>query len=292
MRVAASIVGLLGLALAAYAYSSWREASTFTVPAEGVVSQRTQTFCAIRVEGEVPGGRASVELPYSAVSGAGSDVPPAAGPEFALGDKVALLHPPGRPASARLKEGFAPSVPPWAGWAGAVIFAIAAIAFLLARPAANASGGAAGHGAPASAPPYPYGIDRRPMPTAEDPEVLLPSRVGPFSREPLRRGPGEAQAPVYASYRDGASMVFVELGICGSTLAARMALDTARGELAADAAKEGREAPAVRRGEPSFLRARSEQGAFMGWTRGGYYFSAHAPGGEADLDRFMQSFPF
>jgi len=30
----------------------------------------------------------------------------------------------------------------------------------------------------------------------------------------------------------------------------------------------------------------------MAWTRGGYYFSAHAKGGEKDLGEFMKVFPY
>jgi hypothetical protein len=33
-------------------------------------------------------------------------------------------------------------------------------------------------------------------------------------------------------------------------------------------------------------------GAFFAWTRGGYYFSAHAKGGTAALEAFMQAFPY
>jgi hypothetical protein len=42
--------------------------------------------------------------------------------------------------------------------------------------------------------------------------------------------------------------------------------------------------------EPSYLRTVNKLGAFFAWTRGGYYFSAHAKMGEADLDAFMQAF--
>ena len=39
------------------------------------------------------------------------------------------------------------------------------------------------------------------------------------------------------------------------------------------------------------LRTVSADGAFLAWTRGRYY-SAHAKGGEKDLDAFAQAFPF
>jgi hypothetical protein len=44
--------------------------------------------------------------------------------------------------------------------------------------------------------------------------------------------------------------------------------------------------------EPSFLKTCSPRlSAFLAWTRGGYYFSAHANDGEALLAAFMASFP-
>jgi len=44
--------------------------------------------------------------------------------------------------------------------------------------------------------------------------------------------------------------------------------------------------------ESGFFKSVTPRGAFMAWTRGGYYFSAHARYGEDDLDRFMEAFPF
>jgi hypothetical protein len=44
--------------------------------------------------------------------------------------------------------------------------------------------------------------------------------------------------------------------------------------------------------DPSYLRTVNKLGAFFAWTRGGYYFSAHAKMGGADLDAFMQAFPW
>ena len=44
--------------------------------------------------------------------------------------------------------------------------------------------------------------------------------------------------------------------------------------------------------EPSFVKSITRRGAMMSWTRTGYFFSAYAPGGEEDLDRFMKAFPY
>ena len=80
------------------------------------------------------------------------------------------------------------------------------------------------------------------------------------------------------------------MGVCDGPADAREALATAKAETDA-------EFPAVpqvfleRRGV-GCLRTVNRLGAFVAWTRGRYYFSAHAKGGERDLDEFMEAFPY
>jgi len=62
----------------------------------------------------------------------------------------------------------------------------------------------------------PYGVDQRPMPTGDDLDVLLPSRVGSFERASIREPRDIHRDPIYADYRQGSASVFVELGICGT----------------------------------------------------------------------------
>jgi hypothetical protein len=134
----------------------------------------------------------------------------------------------------------------------------------------------------------PYHIDERPVPEGEDLDVLLPPQVGSYTREPFKT-PARINMPIYANYRSGAATVFVELGICDDARGAQMALATAKAETDA----EFPNVPQVflkGRGV-SCLRTVNRLGAFMAWTRGRYYFSAHAQGGEADLDAFMEAFP-
>jgi hypothetical protein len=135
----------------------------------------------------------------------------------------------------------------------------------------------------------PYGIADRPMPEGEEIDTLLPQQVGSFLREPIKL-PANKGLPIYANYRCGVATVFVELGICNGPGAAQMALDTAKAETDA----EFPDVPQrfVKRGDVSCLRTVNRLGAFMGWTRGSYYFSAHAKGGEKDLDAFVESFPY
>jgi hypothetical protein len=136
----------------------------------------------------------------------------------------------------------------------------------------------------------PYGVDQRPMPTGDDLDVLLPSQVGSFVRG-LNRVPKDIHNnPIYADYRQGGLSVFVELGICGEPSGAQQAIRTAKAETDAefpDIPQEG-----VLGTDPSYLRTVNRLGAFFAWTRGSYYFSAHAKGGKADLDVFMKAFPY
>ena len=134
----------------------------------------------------------------------------------------------------------------------------------------------------------PYGVADRPMPAGDDVELLLPISVGPFARDTLRFT--SLHAPIYADYRLGNRSVFVELGLCGDAAGARRALATAKAETDA----EFPEVPQtfVRRPDASCLRTVNSLGAFFAWTRDRYYFSAHAKGGEQDLDEFMAAFPY
>jgi hypothetical protein len=134
----------------------------------------------------------------------------------------------------------------------------------------------------------PYGIADRPMPKGEDPNRLLPIQVGQFTREPIKP-PGKGM-PSYANYQHGAATVFVELGVCDNAHDAQMSLETARGETAG----EFPDTPHLyaKRGDSSCWRTINQGGAFLAWTRGRYYFSTHAKGGERDLEEFVKGFPY
>jgi hypothetical protein len=152
------------------------------------------------------------------------------------------------------------------------------------RPAADT-----GPGLDEGGPELPYGIAHRPMPQGEDLNVLLPPQVGPFTREPIQP-PATRGMPIYANYRRDRATVFVELGICDSPGDALEGLETARAETGG----EFPDAPRlwIKRRGGGCLRSVNPLGGFMAWTRGRYYFSAHAKGGEADLDEFMAAFPY
>jgi hypothetical protein len=148
--------------------------------------------------------------------------------------------------------------------------------------------------APAAAVPAepPYGIDRRPRPAGEEIDVLLPPRVGPFERKNVRLLGEPREAPIYADYAAGKAAVFVELGINGDARGAQQAVKTAKGETHAEFPENADLDLFVVGREPSFFKSLNDLGAFFAWTRGGYYFSVHAKRGEADLDAFVEAFPY
>ena len=138
--------------------------------------------------------------------------------------------------------------------------------------------------------PIPYQIDQRPMPSGEDLETLLPAQIGTFHRVEMDDPDEVSNAQIYAQYRSGGGEIFVELGVCGDPASAQAGVETSKAETGAefpDAAQL-----LSLKTEPGFFKTNTPLGAFMSWTRGNYYFSAHAKNGEEDLDRIMEAFPY
>jgi hypothetical protein len=135
----------------------------------------------------------------------------------------------------------------------------------------------------------PYRLDERTMPRRDDAAELLPVEVGPFRRDGIDASSDARQGPVYAHYHGGGG-IFVELGVCGDPAEAQAGVETSKAETEGDFP----DAPAWQSlgTDPSFYKTSTSRGAFISWTRGRYYFSAHARGGEDDLERFMTAFPY
>ena len=137
------------------------------------------------------------------------------------------------------------------------------------------------------------------MPSGLNLDELLPKQVGPYTRTLIERSDQRGVAPwsievdgnsVYATYKDGAKEIFVEFGITSRAENAQAILDTAATEATDRFPTDPRFGSIAT--EPSYLKVNNESGAFFAWTRGNYFFSANAKGGEADLDAFMRAFPF
>jgi hypothetical protein len=145
----------------------------------------------------------------------------------------------------------------------------------------------------------PYAVEKRPLPEGADLDALLPKQVGPYARTLLEKSDQRGVTPssidvdgnsVYATYTAGAKEIFVEFAVAGSAHNAQATLDNAASETDGTFPADPRVGSIGT--EPSYFRSNSDTGAFYAWTRGNYYFSASAKGGETDLNAFMQSFPY
>jgi len=145
----------------------------------------------------------------------------------------------------------------------------------------------------------PYGVEKRPMPSGLVMDELLPKQVGPYTRMSLEKSEHRGVVPtkievnadsIYAVYRVGSKEVFVEFSVSSNLATAQETLVVAARNAVGKFPKDPRVGSIGT--EPSYLKANTKSGAFFGWTRGQYYFSASAKGGEADLDAFMQGFPY
>jgi hypothetical protein len=145
----------------------------------------------------------------------------------------------------------------------------------------------------------PYGVEKRPMPVGANLDELLPKQIGPYTRTLLEESENRGVTPssikvdgasVYATYKSGAKEVFVEFAISSDAASAQETLITA----AADTIGKFPTNPRLGsiNTEPSYLSVTNKSGAFYAWTRAGYYFSASAKGGAADLEVFMKAFPY
>jgi len=145
----------------------------------------------------------------------------------------------------------------------------------------------------------PYGIDKRPLPAGLNLDELLPKQVGPYTRTLVEKSSQRGVPPssieidgdsVYATYTAGSKEIFVEFVVASSAKNSQSVLETAATETRDKFPADPRFGSIGT--EPSYFKDNNESGAFYGWTRSVYYFSASAKGGEGDLDLFMQSFPY
>ena len=145
----------------------------------------------------------------------------------------------------------------------------------------------------------PYEIEKRSLPAGTNLDELLPKEVGPYIRTLLEKSDQRGVTPssieidgnsVYATYAEGNKEIFVEFAVSNSPMNAQTALDVAASEVTDQFPTDPRFGSIGT--EPSYLKVDNQSGAFFAWTRGSYYFSANAKGGPADLDAFMQSFPY
>jgi len=143
----------------------------------------------------------------------------------------------------------------------------------------------------------PYDIDQRPMPAGEDMERLLPAQIGAFRRQAMNIPNDTRNTIIEAQYHsdygvtDGIDHgISFTIGIYDHPAGVQEAIDIAHVEVCSGI--ENSDIQLSLKTEPSFFKVNRPTDAFMAWTRGGYYFSAHARSGDDDLDRFMEAFPY
>jgi hypothetical protein len=146
----------------------------------------------------------------------------------------------------------------------------------------------------------PYGVESRPEPTGTDLDKLLPKQVDGYTRVSLEKSEQRGTAPtsievdgngVYATYQKADREVFMEFSIASSAENAQSNWDVVVGDANAGVWPTDPKFGSFRT-EPSYLKVVNDEDAFFAWTRGAYFFSADAKGGQADLDAFMNAFPY
>lgn len=135
--------------------------------------------------------------------------------------------------------------------------------------------------------PIPFGIDKRPVPTGTDLNVLVPMTVGSFTREHL---PPDAKArsdeDLNVTYKSGSDSVFFGFSIPDTPADAYEAVKVTREEAIASKVNMKGEQYVIGK-DLSYFKVAD----FMSWTRGKYFFYAKA-NSPAALDKFMRTFPF
>jgi len=138
----------------------------------------------------------------------------------------------------------------------------------------------------------PYDISRRQMPHGTDPEQVLPPCVGSFRRDGFREQHPDLRRMVQADYTSPCGDVYMQCGISPTAAQACRGLHTVQAETEAEypeSATGNRHSIGT---EPSFFFTTAGGAACFAWTRGRYFFLAHARGGKPVLDAFMEVFPF
>jgi hypothetical protein len=133
----------------------------------------------------------------------------------------------------------------------------------------------------------PYGINKRPMPSGTDLEVLVPRTVGRFTRPALPAGSKPpTDEDLNVGYGDGPDSVSFGFSMPETVADAHEAVKTTRDEAIASKLDVSKAQYSVG-SDPSFFKLP----AFMSWSRGRYFSYAQASSSAA-LDRFMRAFPY
>jgi hypothetical protein len=133
----------------------------------------------------------------------------------------------------------------------------------------------------------PFALDRRPQPTGDNLDELLPVKIGEFEREEFSKAitlpDGE---DIQVLYQAGEESVYVGFCLTRSEKDAREAVKVTRREALNEKIKPEIEYYAAG-SDPSYFKTKT----FMSWSRGKYFFYVVAATPER-LEEFMKAFPY
>jgi hypothetical protein len=133
----------------------------------------------------------------------------------------------------------------------------------------------------------PFAVDRRPRPAGKNPDILLPLKIGAFTRAALPPGtkiPSDEDLNV--TYKSGNDSIFFGVSITDTEKDAVEAIKVTRQE-AIDSRLSLKGEQYRVDSDPGYFRIND----FMSWNRGRYFFYAKASS-PAALEKFMKAFPY
>lgn len=151
------------------------------------------------------------------------------------------------------------------------------------------AGDVAGASASAScAKTIPFGLAGRVEPTSDVVSEALPMKIGRFVREDVPEGaviPADEDFTI--TYRSGRDTALVGLSRPGKPADLKDAVRTSHADVVADKSIDRTGELYCVASAPYFFKVRD----FIAWTRGRYFFSAHASSPDV-LVEFIQDFPY
>lgn len=137
--------------------------------------------------------------------------------------------------------------------------------------------------------PVPYGVEKKPLPTGDRFEKILPKKVGVFVLTDFT--PPQPGLDGEALYKNGKEEVFMLFSLAKNAKDLKETMQTIFTETQKDAVKELRDVSL--KTDPAYIHLIGKGIAFFAWTKGKYCFSADSKNGNAAaLKKFVESFPY
>ena len=137
----------------------------------------------------------------------------------------------------------------------------------------------------------PYEIDKRPLPTKNDADSLLPLQVSTFKRVELE-GDITEDDEIYGTYQSGELEVFLTAGVTDKAGDAQEGVRTAKEVLNESTPEPFKSTTESLKTDPAFFKVTEGDTASMAWSHGKYYFSVDSRDGTSALEQFIKAFPY